>query len=95
MSYPNLSSSFISYTLTEEETLFGSILATGQKQCIQNQISNLAEQRISLRYLPDAPMTFVQQDAELQGQIIALRYLITLSDNAEASLLDLSNSSSS
>jgi len=87
MSSPNLLSSFISYNLSEDEILFGSVLALGQKQCIQNQISVLAEQRISLRYTPDSPMTFVQQDAELQGQIIALRYLITLSDSAETQLL--------
>ena len=87
MSTPNITSSFISYDLTEDELLFGSILSIGHKQCIQNQISSLAEQRISLRYTPETPMTFVQQDAELQGQIIALKYLITLSDSAEQQLL--------
>lgn len=92
MSSPNLTSSFISYNLTEDEALFGSILSMGQKQCIQNQISNLAEQRITLEYTPDAPMKFVQQDAALQGQIVALKYLIALSDNAEAALLSNSTS---
>ena len=87
MSTPNISSSFISYNLTDDEMTFGSILSVGQKQCIQNQISALAEQRISLKFLPESPMVFMQQDAELQGQLIALRYLITLSDNAESQLL--------
>lgn len=87
MSIVNSSSSFISYTLTEDELLFGSVFSLGQKQCIQNQISNLAEQKITLRYDPANPMMFVQQDAELQGQIIALKYLITLSDSAEQQLL--------
>lgn len=87
MSTPNLNSSFISYTLNEDELAIGSVLTTLQKQCIQNQISALAEQKLSLKYSPENPMVFLQQEAELQGQLNALKYLITLSENAEASLL--------
>jgi hypothetical protein len=87
MSTPNLTSSFISYILSPDETSIGSVLTTLQKQCIQNQICSLAEQKLALKYSPDSPMVFLQQEAELQGQLSALRYLIILSENAEASLL--------
>lgn len=79
MSMPNLSSSFISYHLTEQEMLQGSILTITQKQCIQNQISSFAEERINLPFLD----TNKQRDAELQGNIRALQNLLIISENAE------------
>jgi len=75
---------FTTYLLSKEELLHGTILTTVQKQCVQNQIAYLAEQKLSLKYLPETPNVFLQQEAELQGQIIALKYLISLSENAEA-----------
>lgn len=80
---PNI---FTSYNLTKEESIHGTILTTAQKQCIQNQIALLATSKINLRYDPQLPHQFVQQEAELAGQLIALQYLITLSDSAESSL---------
>lgn len=79
MSMPNLLSSFISYHLTEQELIQGSILTITQKQCIQNQISTFAEERINLPFL-DANK---QRDAELQGNIRALQNLLIISENAE------------
>jgi hypothetical protein len=79
-----ISNTFTSYSLTSEELQQGSILTSLQKQCIQNQISALAEQKLRLKYDPVNPMTFLQEEAELQGQLIALQYLFTLSEAAEA-----------
>jgi hypothetical protein len=79
-------SSFIRYTLTEDELTVGSILTTLHKQCIQNQIAEAAEQRISIRMDPQNPLQSLQEDAELQGRILALKYLIQLSDSAELQL---------
>jgi hypothetical protein len=75
---------FQSWEFTPQELTAGTILTTIQKQCIQNQISSLALQRINLMYDPSTPLVFVQRDAELKGQINALQYLIELSVAAEA-----------
>ena len=93
MSNLNTTSSFVSYTLSADELTIGSTLTTLQKQCIQNQICSLAEQKLSLKYTPENPMLFLQQEAELQGQLNALKYLIILSENAEASLTQSANPS--
>lgn len=80
-------SSFLRYDLTPEELLVGSILTTLHIQCIQNQIAEAAEQRINIRIDPQNPLASLQEEAELQGRILALKYLITLSENAEAQLV--------
>ena len=74
--------SFTSYALTPEEFKEGSVLNHNQLMCIQNQIAQLAEQKLSLKYNPANPMEFLQMEAELQGGLNALRYLLTLSENA-------------
>lgn len=79
-------SSFIRYTLTEDELTVGSILTTLHKQCIQNQITDAAEQAINIRIDPLNPLSALQENAELQGRILALKYLIQLSDSAELQL---------
>lgn len=77
--------SFSSYKLSEQEILAGSILSPLQQMCIQNQISALAEEKLSLQFTPNDVNQFLQKEAELQGQINALKYLITLSENAKTS----------
>lgn len=77
--------SFQSWILTPEEFTQGSILTSLQKQCIQNQITQLAEEKLSLTFDPTNPQKFLQQEAELQGSIKSLKYLLTLSEQAETS----------
>lgn len=79
-------SSFLRYSLTPDELTVGSILTTLHKQCIQNQIAEAAEQRINIRIDPQNPLSSVQEEAELCGRILALRYLIELSDASELAL---------
>jgi hypothetical protein len=79
----NPNSSFQSWALTEVEHTQGSILSLLNKQCLQNQICQLAEERIALSIDPSNPLPFIQKDAELKGSILALQYLITLSNAAE------------
>lgn len=80
------SSSFIRYTFTDDERIVGSILTTLHKHLIQNQIAEAAEQRINLNIDPLNPLSTVQQEAELKGRILALKYLLDLSDSAELEL---------
>lgn len=79
-------SSFLRYDLTNDERIVGSILTGLHKQCIQNQIAEAAEQRINIRLDPQNPLSAVQEEAELCGRILALKYLIELSDSAELEL---------
>lgn len=78
--------SFTSYTLTEQELLIGSVLTSLQKCCIQNQLADLAERKLNLKFDPAHPQIFLQEEAELQGNLNALRYLLTLSESAESTL---------
>lgn len=77
---------FQSWVLTPEEFLAGSILTLTQKQVIQNQISTLAITKMNLKIDPLNPLSILQQEAELHGQIIALTYILTLSSSSEAQM---------
>lgn len=78
------SSPFCSWLLSDQELEVGSILTTLQKQCIQNQISSRANEKLTLLYNPEKPHEFLQREAELQGSILALQFLIQLSEAAES-----------
>mgnify|MGYP007071573929 CR=1 FL=1 len=77
------SNPFQAWKLSEQEILQGSIFSNLQKQCLQNERAKLAAERINLKFDPANPQEFIQQDAELQGKIGLLGYLIDLSDSAE------------
>lgn len=76
-------SSFTKYKLTPEEELRGRILTEENKQVIQNHISDLAEERLNVRFDPLNPLAFAQREAELTGQIGILKMLI---DNIPSTL---------
>lgn len=77
---------FQSWTLSPEEFLQGGILTSLQRQVIQNQIASVAAQKINLPFTPAEPLTYAQQEAHLRGQLDALSYLLTLSEEAEMQL---------
>lgn len=83
MAFLSPENQFQHWVMSEEETLQGAILTITQKQCIQNQVADLAHERISLTIDPTNIQLTVQRDAELKGQITALQYLIDLSNAAE------------
>jgi hypothetical protein len=74
---------FQSWVLTPEEFITGGILSSLQKQVIQNQIAQVATQKINLVFDPLNFQRFIQEEAGLAGQIAALDYLLTLSAEAE------------
>lgn len=88
MAYLNPVNPFQSWVLSNKETLQGQVLTTLQKQVIQNEIASLANERISVKFDPEHPMLFQQRDAELQGQIGILSYLLEMSNAAETALND-------
>ena len=77
---------FQSWNLTPEEFLQGGLLTSLQKQVIQNQIASVATQKINLTFTPADPLSFAQDEAHLRGQLDALSYLLTLSEQAEFQL---------
>lgn len=81
-------SSYQKWTLTPQELAQGSILSITQKQCIQNQIAQAAERRLSLNLDPNNVIQFAQEEAEIKGTIQALQYLMTLSDAMEQEILN-------
>lgn len=84
MAHLNHDSPFQSWILTPEEFLNGTILTITQKQCIQNQIVTLAITKNNIRIDPLNPLSTLQEEAELRGQITALQYLLDLSASSEA-----------
>lgn len=74
---------FQAWVLSQEEIIRGQVLTTLQKQVIQNERAALANKRISLKFDPAEPLKFQQEDAELQGQIGILSYLLEMSSAAE------------
>lgn len=75
---PNFESSFFSFKLTEQEIAAGSSYSTEQRAFIQNLISEAAEEKVALTYDPHNPLRFTQQEAELQGKIGILKYMLSL-----------------
>lgn len=88
-------SNFQRWLLTKEEELQGSILTITQKQCIQNQICDLAHRILNITIDVEHPAKSAAEDAELRGQMIALQYLLTLSNNAEDEYKELRQSGNS
>lgn len=77
---------FQSWNLSPEEFLQGGLLTALQRQVIQNQIASVAAQKINLPFTPTDPLSYAQAEAHLRGQLDALSYLLTLSDEAENQL---------
>ena len=83
-----ISNSFSSYEMTEEEQLQAALLTLQQVQNIKSQIAILAEQKINL--VPDSQdfVNYMQEEANLRGQITSLQYLLDCSEAANTALND-------
>ena len=75
-----LANEFSSYTLTVAEEELGQQFNIYQEYVLRNKFSALAMEKLSLTYDPDNPQKFLQREAELQGQIGILRWLLASSD---------------
>lgn len=84
-----IQSTFARYAQTEQEQLAGSVLTHDQKQFIQNQICTIAEERLAIIPEPNDYTSFIQQEAHLKGQMVALQYLLDCSTASEDQLLAL------
>jgi len=70
---------FQSWELSEAEVSEGTILYTLQKQVLQNRLAMAAAERVLLPFSPEN----VQRDAELQGEIRTLRWILDESERQE------------
>jgi translation initiation factor 2 beta subunit (eIF-2beta)/eIF-5 len=75
---------FTKYSFTPEEMVQASIFTTIQKQLLQTKIAELAEEKALLKFDPKEFQTFLQREAELQGQINSLQWILNSSQEAEA-----------
>lgn len=82
---PTLVPSILSkYELSEHEEKEGSILTSLQKMVLQNIRADFAEEKIRLKFNSADPFNFAQQEAELQGKIGVIDYLLEISAIASA-----------
>jgi hypothetical protein len=92
VSVPN---SFTSYSLTKQETLLGSVLNPYQVQVIQNESAQVAENILALKFDPQNPQAFVQDDSYLKGQLSVFQLLLSKSEEAQLELEVLKNAGNS
>jgi len=81
MSLPDTHNPFHAFKLAEDEILQGGVLSPLQKQVIQNMIAQHAVDRLNRKIDVDNIMKTVQEDAENQGYLKALRFLLENSDH--------------
>ena len=81
-----LPSTFSRYHLTEDEQAQAYSLSTLNLQHLQNLICSAAEEKLSMKFDPSNPLAFAQREAELQGQIGILKYLVELASTPLPSL---------
>lgn len=79
---------FASFELSQYEEEQGTILTSLQKQVIQNKLSMLASEKLTLVFTPNDINTYMQQEAELEGQLGILRWLLATSEEMEKVLAD-------
>jgi len=70
---------FQSWELSEAEVREGTVLYTLQKQVLQNRLAIAAAERVLLPFSPEN----IQRDAELQGEIRTLRWILDESERIE------------
>ena len=83
---------FTRWKMTDQEILSGSILSYPQKQVLQNELANIADQILGLIFDPLNPHDFVQQQAFLSGQMSIIRVQLDRSDVSEKQLSSFNQS---
>jgi hypothetical protein len=81
-----IANSFVSYELTPQEEQAGTILSHNQKMVLQNKLCLIAEAKLALTFDPSNIQKFLQEEAELQGQLGILTWLLESSLALEVSL---------
>lgn len=77
---------FTSYEFSDSELLSASILSVPQKQLLQSELSQIADNRLNLDFDPSCPAKFTQHEAYLKGQMSIIRVMLLRSDESEMQL---------
>ncbi len=83
-----ITNTFSAYHLTEQEALQGSIFTVTQLQVLQNQLAQVAEEKLALDFDTSDPASYAQQEAYMKGQMDLLLYII---DSSQAAADTLNN----
>lgn len=70
-------------TLTESELKSAYILSHYQKLGISRLMTEIANEKISMKYNGADPVAYAQREAELAGQLVILQHLLDLSSAYE------------
>lgn len=88
-----VSVNFVQHVLSEQEIKQGCILNPSQIRWLENQLTQVMNERANLAYDPNQPITvFAQREAELMGQITAFSFILTAHQEVIASLQAEDNS---
>lgn len=79
---------FSSYQMTEQEELQASVLMLDQEQLLQSKLALVAEEKLALQLDPGNISAYVQQEADLKGQMIIINWLLDCSTAAKISLAE-------
>ena len=71
-------SQFIEYEFSEEELKNLPGFSTEQRQFLQNELAAAVSEKVALTFDPEHPLRFTQTEAEIQGKMNVLRYLLSL-----------------
>lgn len=71
-----LPNTFTLYSFTSEEEIIANTFSEIQLARLRNELALVAQEKVNLKYDPEHPMQFLQQEAELQGKMGVLNYLI-------------------
>lgn len=74
---------FTSYHLNEKEAVISQQLSHLNVAFIQNLRSQIAEEKLALKFDPSTPLVFVQQEASLAGQLDILTYLLNCNEESQ------------
>ena len=77
-----LPTSMTRYEMTEAEEDRCHLLNSDNIAAIQNMIADISEKKLALPFTPNDLMSYTQQEAELAGQLVILRYLLERSETA-------------
>ena len=71
-------SQFIEYEFSEEELKNLPGFSPEQRQFLQNELAAAVSEKVALTFDPEHPLRFTQAEAEIQGKMNVLRYLLSL-----------------
>ena len=82
MSHP-ISNTFTTYSLSEDEIRAGQQLNSLNVAVLQNQRSQIAEEKLGLVFTPNDVLSFTQQEAYLKGQLDLLSYILAANEESQ------------